>query len=95
MKGWRSKLIFLFIIYFSGFATAIYMLAPQPDEKPDQNLTQNKVQAAIANFDREEFVTSFNSGMHKCIDFGKDAALRTANYMKEKAKEKEIINAES
>ena len=22
MKGWRSKLVFLFIIYFAGFATA-------------------------------------------------------------------------
>jgi hypothetical protein len=26
--GWRSKFIFLLIIYFSGFATAIYYLAP-------------------------------------------------------------------
>ncbi len=95
MKGWRSKLIFLFIIYFSGFATAIYMLAPQPEAKPGQNNPQNAVQAAIANFDKQEFVTSFNSGMHKCIDFGKEAAQKTANYIKEKAKEKELINTES
>jgi hypothetical protein len=26
--GWRCKLIFLLIIYFAGFATAIYYLAP-------------------------------------------------------------------
>ena len=26
--GWRSKLVFLMIIYFAGFATAIYYLAP-------------------------------------------------------------------
>lgn len=26
--GWRCKLIFLLIVYFTGFATAIYYLAP-------------------------------------------------------------------
>ncbi len=26
--GWRSKFIFLLIVYFAGFATAIYYLAP-------------------------------------------------------------------
>ncbi|MDD5134061.1 MAG: hypothetical protein PHP01_01465 [Phycisphaerae bacterium] len=26
--GWRSKLIFLMIVYFAGFATAVYYLAP-------------------------------------------------------------------
>lgn len=26
--GWRSKFIFLLVIYFAGFATAIYYLAP-------------------------------------------------------------------
>ena len=95
MKGWRSKLIFLFIIYFSGFATAIYLLAPPPDGEAGQNIDQGAVQSAFANFDSQEFVKSFNSGMHKCIDFGKDAAQRTANYMKEKAREKDLLNTES
>lgn len=26
--GWRSKLLFLLVVYFAGFATAIYYLAP-------------------------------------------------------------------
>jgi hypothetical protein len=26
--GWRSKFIFLLVVYFAGFATAIYCLAP-------------------------------------------------------------------
>ena len=26
--GWKSKLLFLLIVYFAGFATAIYYLAP-------------------------------------------------------------------
>ena len=30
--GWRSKLIFLLVVYFAGFATAIYYLAPSGRE---------------------------------------------------------------
>ncbi|MBN1974111.1 MAG: hypothetical protein JW787_10765 [Sedimentisphaerales bacterium] len=89
MKGWRSKLIFMFILYFAGFATAVYMLAPQPDAEPGQNIEQNAVQTAFANFDSQEFVKSFNSGMHKCIDLGKDAALRTSKYIKQKTQDSE------
>jgi hypothetical protein len=85
VKGWRTKLIFLFIIYFAGFATAVYMLAPPPDTEPGQNIEQNALQGTFANFDSQEFVKSFNSGMHKCIAFGKEAAQRTANYIKEKS----------
>lgn len=95
VKGWRSKLIFLFIIYFSGFATAIYLLAPPPETEPGQNIERSAVQSAFANFDSQEFVKSFNSGMHKCIDFGKEAAQRTANYIREKTREKDLINTES
>ena len=95
MKGWRSKLIFLFIIYFSGFASAIYLLAPPPEAEPDQNIEQSAMQSVFGNFDSQEFVRSFNSGMHKCIDFGKEAAHKTADYIKDKAKEKDLISAQS
>ena len=94
MKGWRSKLIFMFIIYFAGFATAIYMLVPPPDDN-GQNREYGALQSTFSNFDSQEFVKSFNTGMHKCIDFGKEAALRTASYIKEKVQEKELINSES
>jgi len=86
VKGWRSKFIFLCIVYFAGFATAIYMLAPPPEgqaNRPDGSNTR-------FGFDSQEFVKSFNSGMHKCIDLGKVAALRTAKFIKEKAQEKQI-----
>ncbi len=32
MKGWRSKLTLMLIIYFAGFATAVYFLAPSSAE---------------------------------------------------------------
>ena len=83
MKGWRTKFIFLLIVYFGGFATAIYMLAPTPEGDVHQS---NKI-SAMADFQSEEFVKSFNTGMHKCLAFGKDTAWRTAEFLKEKLKE--------
>ena len=95
MKGWRSKLIFMFIIYFSGFATAIYFLAPKPDGESGQNSKPRIFQTPIGNFDSQEFVNSFNSGMHKCISFGKEAAFRTGQFIKEKSKDSELLKSVS
>jgi hypothetical protein len=73
----------MLIVYFAGFATAIYMLAPAPEGDVHQS---NKI-SAMAGFQSEEFVKSFNTGMHKCFAFSKDAAWRTAEFLKEKLKE--------
>lgn len=89
MSGWRSKFIFLLIVYFAGFATAIYTLAPAP--KNGKQLSLGSLvptrSGQAEQFDKEQFVESFNAGMHKCVDFGKDAALQVAKYLREKAKE--------
>jgi hypothetical protein len=74
----------MLIVYFGGFATAIYMLAPPPeggDEKSFDNVS------SAAAFDSQEFTQSFNAGMHKCLAFGKEAACHTADFIKEKIKE--------
>ena len=87
MKGWRSKLIFLLIIYFAGFATAIYTLAPTPEG--DGKATLNgfiRDSEGGSRITSKEFVESFNAGMHKCVDFGKEAACRTSKYLKKKYK---------
>jgi len=89
VSGWRSKFIFLLIVYFAGFATAIYMLAPAPkDGKP---LALGSLLPArtgqTQRMTSEEFVESFNTGMHKAVAFGKVAALHTAKFIKEKLNE--------
>jgi hypothetical protein len=76
------------------------MLAPPPKTEKGkitqkQNTKQGQIEAALANFDKQEFVTSFNSGMHKCIDFGKVAAQNTAKYIKEKTKDSELLKSAS
>ncbi len=87
MKGYRSKFIFLFIVYFAGFATAIYMLAPPPEGSDYQ---YSDTANSHFNFDSQEFVKSFNSGMHKCVDFGKETTLRTVKYIREKVREHQL-----
>lgn len=84
MCGWRSKVIFVLIVYFAGFATAIYTLAPGPQNLAGQAGAKDFTYAA---FKSDQFAKSFNAGMHKCIDFGKDFAWRAAKLMKEKLDE--------
>ena len=80
MKSWRNKLIFMFLIYFAGFATAVYCLAPVPKNRADRNCGRSFACSALRS---DEFARSFNEGLHKCINFGKSAALRTADLIKQ------------
>ena len=87
VRGWRTKFIFLLIVYFAGFATAIYTLAPAPESRARQPREKG---SAYSAFKSEAFAKSLNSGMHKCVDFSKDAALRTAKFIKEKMDQKPL-----
>ncbi len=87
MRGWRIKFIFLLMVYFAGFATAIYCLAPVPE---NQGPEFGEKSFAFSVLKSDEFAKSFNSGMHKCIDFGKEAALRAGKIIKEKLDERQL-----
>ncbi len=82
--GWRAKFIFLLIVYAAGFATAVYCLAPAPDPKSQQPLHLAQVSSAL---DSQKLVKSFNSGMHKCIGFGKEATIEAAKLIRTKMDE--------
>jgi len=86
MGGWRSKIIFLLIVYFAGFATAIYCLVPVPENQA-HNIGQKGLVYSV--FKSDDFARSFNSGMHKCLDFAKDAAERARKYVKQKLDERQ------
>jgi hypothetical protein len=81
MGAWRSKLIFLLVVYFAGFATAIYCLAPVPENYACQPSERGFAHSALKS---DEFAQSFNVGMRKCLDFGKDAAQRVKIFLKQK-----------
>lgn len=81
MGGWRMKLIFWLIVYFAGFATAVYFLAPVPESQADQTCEKSFAYSALKS---DEFAQSFNTGMHKCIDFSKAAAWHASRFIKQK-----------
>jgi hypothetical protein len=85
MRGWATKLTFFLIVYFAGFATAIYMLAPVPESQARQSHKKSFVHSA---FKSDEFAKSFNQGMHKSIDFSKNAACRVGKFIKQKLNDK-------
>ena len=87
MRGWRTKFIFLLIIYFAGFATAIYTLSPTPENQACQSNGKGLIHSALKS---DKFAESFNQGMHRCIDFGKQAAFRTSKFINQKLKEKQL-----
>jgi hypothetical protein len=83
MGGWRSKIVFLLVVYFAGFATAIYCLVPVPENQA------GKKGFVYSAFKSDEFAQSFNTGMHKCLDFARDAAQRTGKFVKQKLDERQ------
>jgi hypothetical protein len=79
--SWRTKLIFLLVVYFAGFATAVYCLAPAPEQESHESLQMVRMRAALQS---QQIARSVNSGMHKCIAFGKEAAWQTAGFLRKK-----------
>ena len=53
MYGWRNKVLVILVVYFAGFATAIYTIAPSgitasetayvSDEKSDQSMQAQEI----------------------------------------------------
>lgn len=94
MRGWRIKFIFLLIVYFAGFATAIYTLAPTPSQTSKSKKDTRSpvsIKEQLTNVEVSEFAKSFKEGMHKCIDFGKEAAWCTAKFIKQKVDETQTV----
>ena len=97
MRGWRIKFVFLLIVYFGGFATAIYTLAPVPENKANAyassflpSKTTGEKSSVFSAIKSDEFAKSFNSGIHKCIEFGKDVTWRTAKFIKQKIDQRRL-----
>ncbi|MCL5278590.1 MAG: hypothetical protein M1376_01625 [Planctomycetes bacterium] len=82
--GWRTKFVSLLIVYAAGFTTAVYCLAPAPEPTSRQPLELAQLGSALNS---QKLVSSFNSGMHKCIAFSKEAAIETAKLIRTKMDE--------
>jgi len=95
--GWKTKFIFLCIIYIAGFATAAYLLAPEPEnsENYSRDTESRKNSFEFKEFEHhnnaksEEFVHTFNASLHQFVEFGKDAAIRVSQFLKQKWDERQ------
>lgn len=85
MKCWRSKLLFILIVYFAGFATGVYVLVPgsydlaeeQGRPNPPKSLTDSILKS-------DDFGQRFRTGMDKCVDFGRDASSKVGELLRKK-----------
>ena len=84
MRGWRTKFVFLLIVYFSGFATAIYFLAPV---SPDCQMSEAHKDKLRGMIDSERLATAMNSGMHKAASLSKEIAERASVLIRERINE--------
>ena len=91
MRSFRGKLTLLLIVYFAGFATAIYMLAPVAGHEDDG---QSSIIERIRRFEissvksedsgSEDSGEDFNCRMRKCATKVKDITGELTVYLKDK-----------
>ena len=79
MSGFRAKFIILLIVYFAGFATAVYLFTPvsQQNNKsvqtdPDHSFTTNW------------FVQTLNTGLHGAVDVTKTVTYNASTYIRQR-----------
>lgn len=79
--GWRAKFIFVLMVYFTGFATAIYWLAPNPETSGASSFQFHTSKGTIT---KEGLTQAINGGMHKAVDLGREAAGRAGELIQQK-----------
>jgi hypothetical protein len=82
---WQNKFLVVLIVYFIGFATAIYALAPVSTQAAGPTAPKSQPQSVpYSLLKSDEFALKFNSGMRSCLKAGSDAAIRTGEFIKGK-----------
>lgn len=85
MFRWRSKLLFMLIVYFAGFATAVYFLAPADEEMTSsRNFNESYRHRQL---DTEQFAKTTSVRLHKLFSFAGDKASEVSELIKEKLAE--------
>ena len=89
MRGWRKKVLAVLVIYFAGFATAIYTLAPVEAEAAGaESSERGGVEDAEPSVNGDEIAAKFKLGMQQFIGFAEDKASKVGGMIKTKLDEK-------
>ena len=83
---WRGKITLMLVVYFAGFSTAIYTLAPVEQDQWSQDGSLAEVNVLPGSALRsDQFAKDFSVALHKCLAFAEGTAAKAGKYMKEKA----------
>ena len=89
MRAWRAKLLFMMIVYFAGFATAIYTLAPaQKIEQytdSESGIIDNSESSAVR---AQQFRQLADAGFAKFLSFAEEKTIAAGRFIKQKLAEK-------
>ena len=87
---WRSKFLVLLVVYFAGFATAIYCLAPASDKIEGESVAvgDSKYQDDVGS-KSEKFASVFNAGMRKFLSFAEERSVEARDTFKRRLVERQ------
>lgn len=87
MGHWRTKILVSLILYFGGFLTAVYVLAPSSaSAAADRPAAQG---TALANVDTQAWAAKLRGGIDKVVSFAEDNALRAAELIRSNMEQSE------
>lgn len=91
MKSFKSKILAILIVYFAGFSTAIYGLAPV-----DQSYALNdgrESENIFCSFTKSDrFANGYGQKLHQWSDLAEVAAEKAGNFIQQKVAAKELSN---
>ena len=79
MRNWRGKLIVALIIFFAGFATAIYFLAPVTETTGE---TAKVTRPRESNSETQQFAIAFNGKMRETLSFAGEKTVELGKVIK-------------
>lgn len=90
----RSKFLIALIIYFGGFATAIYYLAPASDRAEGGQVAASSFdwQGKAQDVKSSEFVKVAGTSMKKFVGFAEEQAVKAGEKIKAKLAEQRRNN---
>ena len=97
MRNWHSKILLALIIFFLGFATAIYALVPGSDNAERVRSTTGETETysqSDEGFTSERFARTFSSEMRKCISFAEEKSAAACEFVKTKMTERQNKSVE-
>jgi hypothetical protein len=83
MLGWRRKIVKFLVIYFAGFATAIYAIVPGSADN-QQDVSAAGSNSFIASFLKsDDFAISFREQIDRTFELGKIATCKLGDLLRQ------------